>query len=125
MQIKLRPQYLPALIIMAISFYLSSQSKIAAMPSFRFADKIIHFICFGALAVSWTWWFAPKSWKEHRLRSILLCMLFTSIYGILDEFHQSFVPGRNASFFDWLADTFGAFAGSAAGYFVQKFTWQK
>ena len=32
-------------------------------------------------------------------------MLFRS--GV-DEVHQSFVPGRDASVYDWLADTLGA-----------------
>jgi VanZ family protein len=29
------------------------------------------------------------------------------LWGVSDEFHQSFVPGRNASALDVVADTFG------------------
>ncbi|MCX5731999.1 MAG: VanZ family protein, partial [Deltaproteobacteria bacterium] len=38
--------------------------------------------------------------------------------GATDEFHQSFVPGRNADVADWMADTLGAAAGAAIGALV-------
>lgn len=34
-------------------------------------------------------------------------------YGVTDEVHQAFVPGRDASVFDWLADLLGAALGAA------------
>lgn len=33
---------------------------------------------------------------------------FCAVYGALDEWHQSFVPGRDADFLDWTADVAGA-----------------
>ncbi len=44
----------------------------------------------------------------------LLAVLLTSLYGASDEFHQSFVPLREADLFDWLADTVGALMAVAA-----------
>jgi VanZ family protein len=41
-------------------------------------------------------------------------MLAASAYGAIDEFHQSFVPGRDCNVWDWLADTLGAFLGALA-----------
>lgn len=35
-----------------------------------------------------------------------------SAYGISDELHQSFVPGRDCNVWDWLADTLGAIIGA-------------
>ena len=35
-----------------------------------------------------------------------------SVYGITDEFHQTFVPGRNADLFDWFMDIIGAVVGA-------------
>jgi VanZ family protein len=106
---------IPALFIMAVSFYLSSLSTVPGIPLFPHADKIVHFVCFGALSAAWAWWFSPESWKEHTWRRVLLCVLFTSLYGLLDEFHQSFVPGRSCDIFDWIADTAGSLPGSLIG----------
>ena len=40
--------------------------------------------------------------------------LLTVTYGITDEFHQSFVPRRDASAFDVFVDAVGALAGMSA-----------
>jgi hypothetical protein len=37
-----------------------------------------------------------------------LSVVLTSLYGISDELHQAFVPGRHANPWDWVADTLGA-----------------
>lgn len=45
-------------------------------------------------------------------RACLLAIVLASLYGITDEFHQSFVPGRFPDPVDWLVDTFGATLGA-------------
>lgn len=42
------------------------------------------------------------------LRWALLALAIATVFSILDEFHQSFVPSRTASVWDSLLDTFGA-----------------
>ena len=39
-----------------------------------------------------------------------------SLYGVTDEFHQLFVPGRMCDPMDWLVDTAGAALGSGLAY---------
>ena len=39
---------------------------------------------------------------------VIVSLSFCSLYGASDEWHQSFVPGRDADILDWLADTLGA-----------------
>jgi VanZ family protein len=110
-------KWLPALLIFMISFYLSSQPTIPQIPSFPFADKIVHFICFGGLAfwVSFGCNLAGKSKKE-----IILPTIIVSLYGILDEIHQSFTPGRSSTVSDWIADTLGGLLGSYVFFLVLK-----
>lgn len=98
-------KWIPAIIIIGCSWYLSSQPTIEHLPRFPHADKVVHFICFGGLCFWIT--FALK-------KKTPLAIVLTSIYGIIDEIHQSFVPGRACSIFDWIADT----AGAVAGFFV-------
>ncbi len=38
----------------------------------------------------------------------LASIVFCSVYGATDEWHQSFVSGRSSDALDWLADTGGA-----------------
>lgn len=42
----------------------------------------------------------------------LIAVLLASLYGASDEFHQSFVPGRTPTVYDWIVDTIGAALGA-------------
>ena len=39
---------------------------------------------------------------------------------MLDEIHQSFIPGRSAEFLDWIADALGAAAGCIFVFYLMK-----
>ena len=41
-------------------------------------------------------------------------VILAALYGLSDEIHQAFVPGRMADPWDWMADGFGAAIGAAA-----------
>ncbi len=102
--------------LMALIFYLSSQSYIDIVPSFSSSDKVMHVLAYGLLgglfALSLKPWEGTLSWKL-----VGLITLFTIAYGISDEFHQSFVPGRDASVLDVVADGLG---GLIAGFTLKK-----
>ena len=44
-------------------------------------------------------------------RDALLAVVLSTVYGVSDEFHQSFVPGRDATAWDVLKDAVGALLG--------------
>ena len=44
----------------------------------------------------------------------LLAVVLSVVYGVSDEYHQSFVPGRDPSVADVAKDLLGAAAGAAA-----------
>jgi len=56
---------------------------------------------------------------RSRTSAALLALLIASLYGMSDEFHQSFTPGRVPDPMDWLTDTLGAGAGAVAAYVVE------
>ena len=85
------------------------------MPGFNAADKLVHLVCFAALAFCWTFWFPVNDWKLRPLRGLAIVTAIVSGYGIIDEIHQYFVPGRFASVLDWVADTLGGILGGIAG----------
>ncbi len=109
-------RWIPAVFILSCSWYLSSQSVIENMPSFWNADKLVHGVCFGGLAF-WVC-FAFIQFKKNSKARFIASVIFVSVYGIIDEIHQSFTPGRETSFFDWMADTLGAVFGCLVFFLV-------
>jgi VanZ family protein len=59
---------------------------------------------------------------------ILPAALMGALYGLSDEFHQSFIPGRFASGGDLAADAIGSLVGAVAaaamGAFVRRIRWR-
>ncbi len=45
-------------------------------------------------------------------KSFLFAMALGLAAGAVDEFYQSFIPGRDPSRWDWIADTSGVFFGA-------------
>ncbi len=87
-------------------YWLSSQSHLSVPYAFDMQDKLIHAAAYAVMAyLFWQTWHRrlPALWL------VWMTVLFCSMYGISDEWHQSFTPGRDASVYDWLADTLGAF----------------
>lgn len=84
---------------------------------FEFSDKIVHLIIYSVLYVLFFYSLKNQS-KYVKLQKFApeYSVLFTSIYGMTDEFHQYFVTNRSCEFNDWLADT----AGAVIMYFVMK-----
>ena len=50
--------------------------------------------------------------------TLLLAAGMVFLLGIVDEFHQSFVPGRDATVSDVIADVIGGFVGAVVGLIV-------
>ena len=51
---------------------------------------------------------------------VLAAIAIASLYGVTDEFHQSFVPNRMCDPADWLTDTLGATLGSVSAALIAK-----
>jgi len=58
--------------------------------------------------------FSGRGVGNHSFLYMVLIVIFSTLYGMSDEWHQSFVPGRDASAWDVLADTLGALIVSLA-----------
>jgi len=59
---------------------------------------------------------APRA--GYSPRQVWLVVLAVTLYGILDEIHQYFVPGRSADVYDALADASGALLGAWTMYYL-------
>ena len=95
--------------IMGIIFYLSHQPyDFAELPPLIGVDKLLHIIAYSSLAGTFLYALQPYVNNSNRTVTAVVIVLFCIIYGISDEFHQSFIPGRFSSIWDVLADGFGA-----------------
>ena len=84
-------------------------------------DKFQHLAAYCGFAFAVGLWFAPRAWRQRGLTVMLLTLGIGSLYGLMDEIHQFFVPGRACDVWDWVADTLGAAMGSGAAWFVSTY----
>jgi VanZ family protein len=101
-------RYIPMITFMGIIFFLSSQpGYILDLPDIDYLDKGLHAIAYGALGLAVLFGIPEEMYLATPYRISMLVVLFCLLYGISDEFHQSFVPGRFPSISDLVADTIG------------------
>ena len=121
---KILKYWAPPLLYMVLIFVISSKEPSQLpMPKFEWLpiDKLYHFIEYGILSVLLTIAFVnvPPKWLPANWiwgTSVLISIL----YGASDELHQMFVPGRSATFGDWVSDVLGAIAGVVGVYFYHR-----
>jgi VanZ family protein len=76
------------------------------------SDKALHLVGYAVWAI--LAWCAMRAhgWPRRPWRRALLAALGAALYGLSDEFHQSWVPGRFAELQDWIADALGGALGA-------------
>ncbi len=108
-----KASWLAVLCYMALIFLLSSFSP---SPFFRQVSKyhtdwLVHSVEYGVLGAllirAMTLNFHASVWLPAA------ALLVGALYAASDEWHQSFVPLRDASVYDWVADAIGLVAGIA------------
>jgi len=99
-------RWLPALLWMGFIFFLSSQPHLPRYPTpliDLLLKKVAHLLEYFVLAIllhravggQGGWW----------------ALVIGGLYALSDEFHQSFVPGRNAELLDLTLDILGVVLG--------------
>jgi hypothetical protein len=91
--------------LIAISSHIPGE-QVGALP-FAGADKAVHIVVYfvlGVIGVAAVARLQPL-WPRPLVGSAALVV--GALFGAADEFHQSFVPGRQQSMEDWLTDLLG------------------
>jgi VanZ family protein len=97
---------LPALLYAGAIFFVSSLSHPPGPPLVHGLDKVVHcavYAVLGLLTVQ-----ALAGYGLRPLQAALWALLVCALYGVSDEWHQAFVPGRSTDIRDWAADVLGA-----------------
>lgn len=91
-------------------YWLSSQPELGVRreePLSRLGMNLVHVPVYAGLAVCFLQALAGGRATQTPRAASLLALLGAAGYGALDEWHQSFVPGRSASIGDFLLDLVG------------------
>ncbi len=93
------------LIIWLFIILLSSVFPFAPTESGLPLDKIMHFVIYG---ITSTMFFKVLNHKLSANKALLLAIILSSAYGFFIEILQSYLPWRNFSLGDQVANTLGA-----------------
>ncbi|MGJ8643844.1 MAG: VanZ family protein [Luteolibacter sp.] len=87
-------------------------------PEIPHIDKVLHFgYFFGGGIILSTYVLLKKGVTASITIRFLIPLAVLASIGALDEYHQTFTPGRSGNDpFDWLADVLGAAAGIAISH---------
>lgn len=105
--------WLPALAYMALIWVLSSFPLLLPVGPVPFHDKGLHFVEYGVLGVLSARAMLKSRYPISERAALLIALLVTAVWGLVDEIHQAFVPNRHADWRDVLADWIGALLGVA------------
>ena len=114
--------------IYAIGLFVLSSIPDLSPPDLGFQpqDKVYHFVFYASYAffVARSF-FAQSRWLRIKNSFVFYSIIFTALYGVSDEIHQYFVPGRVFSIFDILANSLGAIAGTLIFYYYDRYKSRK
>lgn len=118
--------WLPVLAYAGLIFFLSSQSSPEEIIPTVFegvGDKGLHMMEYGGLGILCYRGFRYASSSRSSQYAVFLAIAVATVYGATDEFHQSFVPLREADHWDLVADCIGAAFFTAGWHWIQTF-WE-
>jgi VanZ family protein len=105
--------WLPVIALCGIIFWQSCYATPDILPHWPYQDKLIHGCIYGLLAALWVRAFNTLQGFQGRRRLLLMTgIVLATLYGLSDEWHQSFVVARSADPADLLADFCGSIVGS-------------
>lgn len=107
-------RWVPLFCWVALIFVVSSIPRLSLGEKFGMpleADKVAHFIEYLILAFLFYRGMRDERWGKA-LPAWLLVVSACLAIATVDEFHQEFIPGRDANIWDWLADAAGIVSGT-------------
>ena len=112
--------WLPLFFYLGLIFYLSSIPQPFRYHPFKYFDKLLHALEYAILSL--LFYRAIKDLVQEPLVRYVSVMAIAGciFYGILDEYHQAFVPMRSSDPYDVVADAVGATLMQGLLYFFQR-----
>ncbi|HSP06613.1 MAG TPA: VanZ family protein [Acidobacteriota bacterium] len=96
--------WLPVLAYATLILTLSSQSHLPGAS--RLPDKPMHALEYSGFAFLLARALFPQRGRP-RTRQVAVAFVLAALFAAFDEYYQSYIPGRDCSVYDWLADLAG------------------
>lgn len=112
----------PVAVLLAVELWASSRPPVLGHDEGQipFPDKVAHLAYFGLVG-----FLAARAGREGEGwgagRTLAVVAAGALLWGISDEWHQSFTPGRDTEAADVAADLLGALLGTAGREFLARF----
>ena len=105
--------WMPPIVLCAAIFLQSCFAAPDVLSGWPFQDKVLHAGVYGVLGALWVRAFNTlKPWRGKAGLLLVTGVVLATLYGLSDEWHQSFVAARSAEGADLLADFLGSAVGS-------------
>lgn len=95
------------------AIFIASAHPNPPMPD-NVSDVSLHSAAYFGLALLLVRALSGASWDGVTASTLVWALVIATLYGVTDEWHQSFVPGRTPDWNDVRADAIGAFAAAAS-----------
>ena len=120
--------WLPVVFYAGFIFYLSSLQG-PKIPKFECSDKVLHALLYAGFGFVLIRALHPVTRSWSSIKICFVALFAALLYGVSDEFHQSFVPTRAVEVSDVMADGFGGLMGGLFSlvviYVRRKLNYQK
>jgi len=104
-------KWIPSIVVMVGIFYMSSRTGTELNHIFPFFKDLNwgHLVAYFGLSLTYMWALTQITSIK---KAMIYAVLFSVLYGVTDEWHQVYVPGRTPDIHDLVNDTIGATAGA-------------
>lgn len=91
------------------------------LPDVWGSDKLKHYLAYGVLSFLLNLTMLVQERQKYTpQKAALVTIVICFFYGVLDELHQIFIPGRSCELLDLIADIIGAVTGSIIVLFLAR-----
>ena len=109
------------LVVYWVILFLGTTLPSSSLPDTPSGDKLNHFAGYAVLSfLLFTWVRIKQGSAKGEIRLFQKSFLIASVYGVFDEIHQLFIPGRFFEWYDILADINCAALGLAVAFIVTR-----
>ena len=103
--------WMPLFIFCGFIFIQSSYPSPEYVITFALSDKLMHVLAYAIMGILFFRAYGTMPVKKNLSLLTGLSIVSASLFGVSDEIHQYFVPGRSAELWDLIADVIGSISG--------------